>query len=63
MSGFFDSEQLAGPDCHLVYFKGVVIFLESKLPLCLDDFIVHSPIQLGDYHQSISAGPQTRGNP
>ena len=40
MSGFFDLEQLFGPDHHLVYFKGVAIFLESELLLCLDNFIV-----------------------
>ena len=42
MSGFFDSKQLVGSDHHLFYLKGGVIFLESELPLCPDDFMVTS---------------------
>ena len=39
-------EQLVSLDYHLVYFKGVTIFLESNPPLCLDDFIVALPYSL-----------------
>ena len=46
VSGFFDWEQLVNPDCHLVYFKAVVNFLESKILLCLDDFIVTLPYSM-----------------
>ena len=38
--------QLVSPVFHLVYFKGVMIFLESELPLCLDDFIVALPYSM-----------------
>ena len=43
---FFDSKQLFGPVCHLVYFRGVMILLESKLLLCLDDLTVTLPYSL-----------------
>ena len=46
MSAFFDLEQLVSSDHHLVYFKGIVIFLESELPLSLDDFIVAFPYSM-----------------
>ena len=46
MHSFFDSNQLFGSVHHLVYFKGVVIFPESKLPLCFDNLIVTLPYSL-----------------
>ena len=44
--GFFDSEQLVGPGCHLVYFIGPAFFLKSKIPLCSDDFIIAHPYSM-----------------
>ena len=55
MSGFFDLEQLVGPVLYFVYFKGVVIFLDNKFQLFLDDFIVTLPysiVQLSLIHYS-----------
>ena len=58
VSGFLDLEQLVSPDCPLVYFKESVIFLESDLPLCFDDFIVVLPYSIVPITNSFPLGLQ-----
>ena len=59
---FFDLEQLVSPDC-LVYFKGVAIFLESELPLCIDSFIVALPYSLVTITNPFQLGLQPEATP
>ena len=46
VGSLFDLEQWVSPDCHLVYFKGAAVLLESKIPVWLDDFIVTPPYSM-----------------
>ena len=60
---FFDSKQLFGPVHHLVSFKGVVIFLESEIPLCLDDLIVTLPYNLANITNPFQLGLPNQSQP
>ena len=46
MGSLFDPEQLVGPGCHLIHFKGAMVFFESEILLCLHDFRVTPPHSL-----------------
>ena len=43
VGNLFDPQQLLGPDCHFAHFKGGVVFSESEILHCLDNFIVAPP--------------------
>ena len=45
VNDFFDLEQLASPDHHLAYFKGVAIFLKVAIPYSM--VTITNPFQLG----------------